>query len=757
MAALTCPAFSFLPKRLFSTFSTLLLLTVVAAPSAIAQPSVLTVKARGAQGGEGMEVQVDGSSVGTVTLSNSFQNYEFQVSASFQRVEVHYPREDNRSQDIQVDFIMLGGQVYQAESGSTYSQGSWTSDSGCDPGYKSSEWLHCPGGFLRFNIQSSASPVVEESQVFIEEPASVSAQAVSPPVSLPSPPANSARTNSGECIVRDSNYLDALSKFRSECGMDYQKILGHDCDPICGGWVCMTRSVQVSCDYFSQAPSQSAAAVQSVAPATIFQTVSTQPQPDPEPQPEPDPSPSLSQSSTAGSECIVKAEGLMTAMSLFRSECGMRYQPSLGHDCDPVCGGWVCMPRDVQVDCSIFSGGPVQTASPVASPVTPEPEPQPEPELAPTNVQSAPPGPTTPDTSVASGISCSGNNLSSVINSYNPPSMRRTATRVFSSLGELQNTINSRSDHGGAVYQLARGTYNFSGTAIDITNRRNLTVYSDPSARAVLDGGNSGNFGVNIRETSPGSTSNVDFIGFAITRTRFHAVFVGGDRSDQKGGRDIYVGGNVIYDAANNAGAGITVRNSTGDGKIRLEGNDISRIDMDGRGSGRGEGIYIGEGNNDSHYSRNVDIIGNRIHNMNGEAIDVKRASRDILIEYNRIDRIAVFSQGAITLAIDNRRALNYVANLRVRRNHITNVTTMQHNGNAIVVGMDAEVEQNVISNIGSDGIDVYADATGSDKRVDIRNNSFSNISGSAIRENVGTGNGTPINRFNVVKSNNCT
>ena len=350
---------------------------------------------------------------------------------------------------------------------------------------------------------------------------------------------------------------------------------------------------------------------------------------------------------------------------------------------------------------------------------------------------------------------CFGFNLIEAINSYSPPSMLRSPTEVFNSLEELQKAINAKADHDGAVFQLAGGVYNFTGTGIEINNRRNLTIYSDPSNRAVLDGQDSGNFGLLVKETVTGSTDNIEVMGFEVTRTRFHAIFVGSDSFGTTAGSDIYVANNYVHDAANKSGAGITIRNARGTGNVTVEGNEVTRIDMDGIGGGRGEGIYVGQGNNSAHYSQNVTIRGNYIHDLNGEAIDVKRASRDVLIEYNKANNISVFSQGAFALALDNLQPQDYQSDITVRRNIISNVKTLAFNGNAIVVAGDSIIEENLIFNVAKDAIDIYDDATGPNKKVVLRNNIVWNYGGQPFRENVETGNGGPHNPFSIERIEN--
>lgn len=49
-----------------------------------------------------------------------------------------------------VDKVVIDEKIYQTESATTFSTGTWAPGTNCNPGYKSSEWLHC-GGLLDFD------------------------------------------------------------------------------------------------------------------------------------------------------------------------------------------------------------------------------------------------------------------------------------------------------------------------------------------------------------------------------------------------------------------------------------------------------------------------------------------------------------------------------------------------------------------------------------------------------------------------------
>lgn len=174
-------------------------------------------------------------------------------------------------------------------------------------------------------------------------------------------------------------------------------------------------------------------------------------------------------------------------------------------------------------------------------------------------------------------------------------------------------------------------------------------------------------------------------------------------------------------------------------------------------GGGSGEGIYIGEGKDHEDCSSNVHIIGNNLHDLTGEAIDIKRKSANILIEYNKINNINVNSQGAIVLGLDPLKSNDaYNAEFIVRWNCISNVTTRSSDGNFIVVANASSlIEENVMWNAVKHGIEIYNYCDGPNKDVQIQNNIIWGYAGLPIRSNVGNGNGGSANPCSVTRATN--
>lgn len=347
---------------------------------------------------------------------------------------------------------------------------------------------------------------------------------------------------------------------------------------------------------------------------------------------------------------------------------------------------------------------------------------------------------------------CFGFNLIDRINAYQKPNLTRTPTQTFTSISALQNKINALTDHGGAVYALAAGTHYGQLRIID---KRNLTIYTDPNNPATIDATN-WNFGINAYNGTQGVNSNLEILNLRITGSLYHGIYLGGDDSPRFAPRGSLVAGNVVFDVARNVGGGIAVRNAFEGAVITVEDNEVYDVSLSNLGAS-GEGIYIGEGNDHLDYSSNVHIRGNYLHDLTGEAIDIKRKSANILIEYNKINNINVKSQSAIVLGLDPGKINDsYDGQYIVRRNCISNVTTRGFDGNFIVVANgSALVEENVMWNSAKHGIDVYNDCDGPNKTVIIKNNIIWGYNGLPIRVNVGNGNGGTVNPCTATRATN--
>jgi len=347
---------------------------------------------------------------------------------------------------------------------------------------------------------------------------------------------------------------------------------------------------------------------------------------------------------------------------------------------------------------------------------------------------------------------CFGFDLIGRIDSYQKPNLVKTPTQTFTSLTALQSKIDAKSDHNGAVYALAGGTYYGK---LNIIDKRNVCVYTDPNNPAIIDASNQA-FGINAYNSTQGVNSNIEILNFRVTGSNYHGIYVGGDNSPRFAPRGMWIAGNKVFDVARTVGAGIAIRNGFEGAVIKVEDNEVYNVSLSNAGYS-GEGIYIGEGNDHQDYSSNIHIIGNNLHDLTGEAIDIKRNSANILMEYNHINNINVNSQGAVVLGLDPKKTNDdYDGQFIFRRNCISNVTSRNSDGNFIVVANGYSlIEENVMWNTVKHGIDIYNDCDGSVKTVEIKNNIIWGYVGQPIRANVGNGNGGSTDPCSVIRATN--
>ncbi len=125
----------------------------------------ITVRASGTAGSEQIRLSVGGTAVQTWTLSTSMSNYTATTSLSG-GIDVEFINDDGTNRDVQIDYIQVGGQTWQAEDQST-NTGVWQ-DGSCGGSY--SEWLHC-GGYIGFSAYKSGEqeemPLPEQNDMLI--------------------------------------------------------------------------------------------------------------------------------------------------------------------------------------------------------------------------------------------------------------------------------------------------------------------------------------------------------------------------------------------------------------------------------------------------------------------------------------------------------------------------------------------------------------------------------------------------------------
>lgn len=139
-------------------------------PSPLTTQSSVSVYARGtAMDGiyPVLEVYANETKLGQITTNATLQAYTLPLgainSSQVQSITVNYINDGYRpspfvDRNAFVDKIIYNGITYESESSATYSTGTWTPSSGCSPGNKSSEELHC-NGYFKYFVSTESNPL----------------------------------------------------------------------------------------------------------------------------------------------------------------------------------------------------------------------------------------------------------------------------------------------------------------------------------------------------------------------------------------------------------------------------------------------------------------------------------------------------------------------------------------------------------------------------------------------------------------------
>lgn len=117
---------------------------------------MITVRARGTDGSENINLKVGGSTIETWTLSKNWKNYSTSTSNSG-KIVVEFSN-DASGRDVQVDYVQVPGSTMQAED-QPVNTGVWQNGS-CGGSY--SEMMHC-SGYIEFNQYKSDADILAKS------------------------------------------------------------------------------------------------------------------------------------------------------------------------------------------------------------------------------------------------------------------------------------------------------------------------------------------------------------------------------------------------------------------------------------------------------------------------------------------------------------------------------------------------------------------------------------------------------------------
>ena len=130
--------------------------------------SSISILAAGVSGEESIELSIDGTPVAVFDnvagdpSTGLFEQFDYSHPARLvpEQIKIAFLNDGTTdlgiNRDVRIDGFLLDGVKYETEDASVLSVGSWRASDGCDPGYKQSEWLNCPGSFT---FQSSGTQI----------------------------------------------------------------------------------------------------------------------------------------------------------------------------------------------------------------------------------------------------------------------------------------------------------------------------------------------------------------------------------------------------------------------------------------------------------------------------------------------------------------------------------------------------------------------------------------------------------------------
>jgi len=113
--------------------------------------NLITVRARGNQGAETINLTVNGSVVRSWAVTTVFRTFSYTTMQTVESLRVGY-NSGNWPNVVVVDYVTVNGTRYESEGPSTFSSGSWDDVNGCAKGYKLTQRLSCDGGYFQYRI-----------------------------------------------------------------------------------------------------------------------------------------------------------------------------------------------------------------------------------------------------------------------------------------------------------------------------------------------------------------------------------------------------------------------------------------------------------------------------------------------------------------------------------------------------------------------------------------------------------------------------
>ena len=132
--------------------------------------SQIQVDVRGLTGDEEFTLEVEGVELAYWQAGSEFQTFTVFTTQDAKPGDVRinfvndiYDPNSGYDRNLQVDRIIINGQVIETESGDVFSTGTWRTEDGISPGNRQSETLHA-NGYFRFGLDAGLSDVIARSE-----------------------------------------------------------------------------------------------------------------------------------------------------------------------------------------------------------------------------------------------------------------------------------------------------------------------------------------------------------------------------------------------------------------------------------------------------------------------------------------------------------------------------------------------------------------------------------------------------------------
>ncbi len=142
--------------------------------------TLIQMRASGDEGGEQMELRIDGLTVSSYVVTTAWTNFQFvapgTVAASRIRVAFTndlYDPTNGIDRNLNVDWIAVGGVTYETEGPNVLSTGTWRSTVGIQPGFLASQTLHAQGYFQYETPRNFGSISLQTSVINVAENAAI--------------------------------------------------------------------------------------------------------------------------------------------------------------------------------------------------------------------------------------------------------------------------------------------------------------------------------------------------------------------------------------------------------------------------------------------------------------------------------------------------------------------------------------------------------------------------------------------------------